>query len=201
MGTYFKTFFFPDGSGPPSALESSLCTCVSSDTGTCLTEKGYILKLTHVSTPPPPNPTHYTHGNLKGLTPMIHILNINMWFFNCERKQTLDTKKLFIIHRNVLCMYVFIYREKEGREKERGEISMFGWLSHAPYWGPDPQPRHVPWLGIQPVSLWFQAHAQSTEPHQPGHRNGDSPHNSLTPHFPAICPLCEGRVQIKSPIW
>ena len=28
-------------------------------------------------------------------------------------------------------------------------------LSFAPYWGPGPQPRHVPWLGIEPVTLWF----------------------------------------------
>ena len=24
-----------------------------------------------------------------------------------------------------------------------------------PNWGPGPQPRHVPWLGIQPANLWF----------------------------------------------
>ena len=28
-------------------------------------------------------------------------------------------------------------------------------LSHAPYRGPGPQPRHVPWLGIEPTTLWF----------------------------------------------
>ena len=32
---------------------------------------------------------------------------------------------------------------------------MCGCLSHAPYWGPSPQPRHVPWLGIKPVTLQF----------------------------------------------
>ena len=32
---------------------------------------------------------------------------------------------------------------------------MQGCLWHAPYWGPGPQPRHVPWLGIEPVTLWF----------------------------------------------
>ena len=31
---------------------------------------------------------------------------------------------------------------------------MCGCLSHAPYWGPGPQPRHVPWLEIEPVTLW-----------------------------------------------
>ena len=32
---------------------------------------------------------------------------------------------------------------------------MCGCLSHTPYWGPGPQPRHVPWLGIEPVTLLF----------------------------------------------
>ena len=32
---------------------------------------------------------------------------------------------------------------------------MCGCLLHAPYWRPGPQPRHVPWLGIKPVTLWF----------------------------------------------
>ena len=38
----------------------------------------------------------------------------------------------------------------------------------ASHWGPGLQPRHVPWLGIEPVILWFTAHAQFTELHQPG---------------------------------
>ena len=32
---------------------------------------------------------------------------------------------------------------------------MCGCLSHASDWGPGPQPRHVPWLGIEPATLWF----------------------------------------------
>ena len=44
---------------------------------------------------------------------------------------------------------------------------MCGCLSHAPYWGPGPKPRHVPQLGIELVTLWFTARAQSTELHQP----------------------------------
>ena len=45
---------------------------------------------------------------------------------------------------------------------------MCGCPSCAPYWGPGPQPRHVPLLGIKPVTFCFSAHTQSTEPHQPG---------------------------------
>ena len=45
---------------------------------------------------------------------------------------------------------------------------MCGCLSRGPHWGPGPQPRHVTWLGIEPLTLWFADHAQSTELHQPG---------------------------------
>ena len=42
----------------------------------------------------------------------------------------------------------FIFREgKRGRKKGR-ETSMCGWLSCAPYWGPEPQPRHLSGNGI-----------------------------------------------------
>ena len=57
--------------------------------------------------------------------------------------------------------------EKE-REKETSICSCF---SHAPYWGPGLQPRHVPWLGINWISrqpCGSQAGTQSTDLHQPG---------------------------------
>ena len=48
---------------------------------------------------------------------------------------------------------LFFSRE---RERKRGrETSMCGCLSCTPNWGHGPQPRHVPWLGIEPVTLWF----------------------------------------------
>ena len=49
--------------------------------------------------------------------------------------------------------YLFIFRER-GREGE-WETKTCGCLSHAPYPGPSPQTRHVPWLGIKPATLWF----------------------------------------------
>ena len=51
-------------------------------------------------------------------------------------------------------IYLFLDRGKGGRKRGR-ETSMCGCLSHHPSWGPGPQPRHVPWLGIEPVTLWF----------------------------------------------
>ena len=50
-------------------------------------------------------------------------------------------------------IYLF-WERREGRKKGR-ETSMCGCFWCTPYWGPDPQPRHVPWLGIEPVTLWF----------------------------------------------
>ena len=33
--------------------------------------------------------------------------------------------------------------------------SMCGCLLRAPHWGLGPQPRHKPWLGIEPAIVWF----------------------------------------------
>ena len=58
----------------------------------------------------------------------------------------------------------------EGREKEGGKEYLcerktsIGFLSHAFPWGPGLQPRHVPWLGIKPVTFGLQNNAQLTEP-------------------------------------
>ena len=45
---------------------------------------------------------------------------------------------------------------------------MCGWLSCTPNWGPGLQPRPVPWLGIEPVTLWLTSWHSVTEPQQPG---------------------------------
>ena len=45
---------------------------------------------------------------------------------------------------------------------------MCGCLSCVPHGEPGLQPRHVPRLGIKLVTLWFTAHTQATESHQPG---------------------------------
>ena len=40
--------------------------------------------------------------------------------------------------------YLFIFKEGKGGRKRGRETSMCGCLSRTPYWGPGPQPRHVP---------------------------------------------------------
>ena len=55
-------------------------------------------------------------------------------------------------------IYLFIFRER-GREGEREgeqETSTCGCLSLGPHWEPGPQPRHVPWLGIEPTTTLFR---------------------------------------------
>ena len=50
---------------------------------------------------------------------------------------------------------LFIFREEKGGRKRGRETLMCGCHLSAPYWWPGLQPRHVPWLGIEPVTLWF----------------------------------------------
>ena len=64
--------------------------------------------------------------------------------------------------------YLLIFREGKAGRKTRRETSMC-WLTCTPYWGPGPQPRHVPWLGIKQDTLWFtDPLVQFTEPHNQG---------------------------------
>ena len=75
--------------------------------------------------------------------------------FNSNLRQIFleDKNKKYFPHTLFFWMfYFFIFRERKGeRKRER----MCGCLSLAPYWGPGLQPRHVPWPGIEPVTLWF----------------------------------------------
>ena len=63
-----------------------------------------------------------------------------------------------------LLFFLSFFREGKGERKRGRETSMCGCLLCAP----GLQPRHVPWVGIEPVTLGSQAGTQPTEPHQPG---------------------------------
>ena len=43
----------------------------------------------------------------------------------------------------------------KGKRKRGKETSMCGCLSHTPCLEPSLQPRHVPWLGVEQMTLWF----------------------------------------------
>ena len=65
-------------------------------------------------------------------------------------------------------------REKEGEKHPCAKGTYVSCLSQVPSQGPGPPPGHVPWLGIYWRPFGSQAGAQSTEPHQPGHRSSSS---------------------------
>ena len=69
---------------------------------------------------------------------------------------------------NFLKEFIYFYWEGKGGRKRGRETSVCGCLLSAPYPGPGPQPRYVPWLGIKAVTLWCSSGTQATEPHQPG---------------------------------
>ena len=74
---------------------------------------------------------------------------------------------------------------------------MCGCLSHTPYWGPGLQPRHVPWLEIEPATLWFTGqhsiHWATPAKAECYHLNGTC---ELPPHFLFI-ERTEGRKKRK----
>ena len=66
-------------------------------------------------------------------------------------------------------MFLYLFLDRgEGKEKERERNIIVWLLLECPHQGPGPQPRHVPWLGIKPATLWFTARTQSTELNKPG---------------------------------
>ena len=93
------------------------------------------------------NRLHCTHlSNHYILHAELTTLHVNHMSIKLERKRK-DNKIQWVGY--------FRQRRRE-RERERGrETSVCGCLSPAPYWGPGPKPRHMPWLGIQTATLWF----------------------------------------------
>ena len=65
-----------------------------------------------------------------------------------------STECIFAISffKDFICLFL---ERGEEKEKERERNIMCGCLLCAPHWGPGPQPRHVPWLGTEPATLWF----------------------------------------------
>ena len=51
--------------------------------------------------------------------------------------------------------YLFTFRERKGGRKRGRETSMCGCFLSTPYGERGLQPRHMPWLGIELVTLWF----------------------------------------------
>ena len=84
---------------------------------------------------------------------IIAILVVTKWF-DFPFVVTNDVEHLFILF-IFKVLFIYFQREGKGRRKRGRETSMCGCVSHAPSWGPGMQPRHVPRLGIEPVTPWF----------------------------------------------
>ena len=86
-----------------------------------------------------------------------------------RRSDRVECWKLIFFKEVFFKDFIYLFLEQgKGKEKERERnISVCLPLTWTPL-GPGLQPRHVPWLGIEPATLWFTARAQSTELHQPG---------------------------------
>ena len=52
-------------------------------------------------------------------------------------------------------LYLFIFREGRREGEREGEKHQCVCFLHACYWGPGPQCRCVPWLGIKSATFWF----------------------------------------------
>ena len=85
-----------------------------------------------------------------------------IWSIHCIFLILIDgLKSLPFLFFSFLIFYLFIFieRRREGeREGEKHQCvrdTPIGHLSHTPNWGPGPQPRHVPWLGMDLMTFRF----------------------------------------------
>ena len=92
---------------------------------------------------------------------------ISKWNNEAKRRLELVFFLLFCSTANNNSLHIhfkdFIYLSLErgkGRKKRGRETSVCGCLSHAPHWGPGLQSRHVPPLGIELATFWFNPHGQ-----------------------------------------
>ena len=82
---------------------------------------------------------------------------VTSWFLHCPSLGPPTPDRLLgailTIQFLFLRFYLFIFRQRGGREKEK-ERNINVWLPLTrPLWGPRLQPRHVPWLGTEPATL------------------------------------------------
>ena len=51
--------------------------------------------------------------------------------------------------------FIYLFLERGEKRKKEGERNVNWLLLTCPQWGPGPQSRHLPWLGITPATLRF----------------------------------------------
>ena len=55
----------------------------------------------------------------------------------------------------IVCIKDFIYLFLGRGERREKKINVLQPFTRPPHWGPGLKPRHVPWLGIKPTTIWF----------------------------------------------
>ena len=93
---------------------------------------------------------------------MMAILFLNICQFYSVIQTCISLMIFYLIPLSIVTFFFFFLEDiiylflERGREEERGrDTSMCGCLLCAPYWGRGLRPRHVPWLSIELVTLWF----------------------------------------------
>ena len=88
-----------------------------------------------------------------------HIIAHQLYYYNIS---VVVWDYAIYIFKGFFKKYLFILGKRKGGRKRERETSMCGCLSCALDQGPGPQPRPVPWLGIEPVTLllagWYSIH-------------------------------------------
>ena len=101
---------------------------------------------------------HYQIGLLRpAIVLIILFFNFVFYVFNCYFIFEIISSIAKICYHTcnfLKTFYLFIFREREGGRRRGGE-TLIGCLLHASNLGPGPQPGHVPWLGIKPLTFWF----------------------------------------------
>ena len=75
---------------------------------------------------------------------------IKGFFYLCD-----NSDDMLIFKSHFFKDFISLFLEGRGERNRERETSVCGCLSCTPCWGPGPQSRHVPWLGIEPAILWF----------------------------------------------
>ena len=95
-------------------------------------------------------------------------------------------------------IYLFILESRREGEWERNVIVWLP-LEH-PHWGPGLQPRHVSWLGIKPVTLWFAGRC-SIHWSTPARAHFVFLTSSWPPIFDFLCSLIHQGGEVERAAW
>ena len=98
---------------------------------------------------------HWGPGPQHSHVPRLGMELVTLWFAASTQIHWATPARAFFKK----IIYLFIFKEGKGGRRE-GNINM--WMPpEPPYCRPGPHPRHVPWLEIELVTLWFEGYHSS----------------------------------------